>query len=210
MSRTLLAAAGLALALVSSADVAGAAPKKAPPAKDAAPQGPPTLVSLIKPFLIAKDQSVGDWTKLDANKAVTWGPGPSMQDKPSPDGNFFVRPGRGQIDGRALDVLATGARSGVFSVYIRDPGAMADAAATAGAFKQAGYTVSLARCPINPQLAAARRWLKLTAPGKKPAFLAVGPLNSGGAGYTLYLADDTLAALTPKEQAVYTDSCPAL
>ena len=201
MRLSLFPAAGLAIALIASSGWAAAAP-------DAAA----ALPSLIKPFLVpAKGLgTVGDWSTLEANKAVTWAPGPSMQDKPSPDGNYFVRAGRGQAGGRPLDVLATGARSGVFSVYIRDPGATANAASTASEFRQAGYVVSLARCPINPQAATAKRWLKLTAPGKHPAFLSVGPLASGGAGYTLFLADEQLPPLTAKDAGVYTDSCAAL
>jgi hypothetical protein len=200
MRWSLFPAAALTLVLVTTACPAAAAP-------DAAA----TLPSLIRPFLVpAKGLgTVGDWSTLEANRAVTWGPGPTMQDRPSPDGNYFVRPGRGQAGGRPLDVLATGARSGVFSVYIRDPGATANAAATASAFRQVGYGVSLARCPINPQAATAKRWLKLTAPGKRTAFLSVGPLASGGAGYTLFLADEQLAPLTAKEAGVYTDSCAA-
>ena len=179
----------------------------------AAPEPSPALPSLVKPFLLpAKGLgTVGDWAALDANKAATWGQGPTMQAKPSPDGNYFVRPGRGQTDGRPLDVLATGARSGVFSVYIRDPGGAADAGATAAAFRKAGYSVTVARCPIDPAApATARRWLRLTAPGKRPAFLSAGPLASGGAGYILFLADDELPALTPKEAGMYTDSCGKL
>jgi len=172
---------------------------------------PATLPSLITPLLVpAKGLgTVGDWAALDKVKAVTWGPGPTMQDKPSPDGNYFIRPGRGMIDGRPLDVLATGARSGVFSVYIRDPGTTASADATSADFKKAGYAVSLARCPVNPQAAGAKRWLKVTAPGKAPAFLQVGPLASGGAGYVLYLADEQLAPLTGKDAGLYTDNCVA-
>ncbi len=130
-----------------------------------------------------------------------------MQDKPSPDGNYFTRPGRGMASGRPLDVLATGARSGVFSVYIRDPRATSNADGTAAEFRQAGYAVSLARCPINPQAATAKRWLKVTAPGKAPAFLSVGPLVSGGAGYTLFLADEQLSPLTGRDATLYTDNC---
>jgi hypothetical protein len=190
-------------ALAASAIIVAASPAWS------APDAAATLPSLIKPLLVpAKGLgTVGDWAALDKIKVVTWAPGPTMQDKPSPDGNYFIRPGRGMIGGRPLDVLATGARSGVFSVYIRDPGATANPDATAAEFKQAGYAVSLARCPINPQAANAKRWLKLTAPGKAPAFLSVGPLVSGGAGYTLFLADEQLAPLTPKEAANYTDNC---
>jgi hypothetical protein len=200
MRLSVLALAASALLLVApAARSATAAPAAAPV----------TMPSLVKSFMIpAKGLgTVGDWAALDKIKAVTWAPGPTMQDKPTPDGSYFVRLGRGMIGGRPLDVLATGARSGVFYVYIRDPGATANADATAAEFKQAGYGVTLARCPVNPQAANAKRWFKLTAPGKAPAFLSVGQLVSGVAGYTLFLADDKLAPLTPKEAPVYTDNC---
>ena len=101
-------------------------------AASAAPADPGTaaLAALIRPMLApaGDDNPIGAWEALEANRAVRWGAGPIMTDKPSPDGNYFARPGQANLAGRSVFVAATGARAGVFSVYIRDTAASVGAA----------------------------------------------------------------------------------
>ena len=163
------------------------------------------LAELIKPLLILPADSGGDWEGLESHPAIRWGGGPVMSSRASPDGNFFARPGQASVAGRTLTVVASGARSMVFSIYLRDPmPPMAPEALVAG-FRQAGFTVAPARCPLDHRSAAPRRWYRLGLAKKKPAFLMAGPLQSGGSGYTLYLAD--LPPMTQSEAALYTDDC---
>src|ERR1700712_3080731 len=58
------------------------------------------LPELVKPLMLpAGDNSIGDWGALDRDRAVKWGAGPTMLDKPSPDGNYFARPGQATVAG---------------------------------------------------------------------------------------------------------------
>jgi hypothetical protein len=184
--------AAIAAALLFASSAAGAPP-------------PASLAAFLKAFLILPADDGGAWESLDKAPTVRWtSDGPTMTDKPSPDGNYFVRIGQGSVAGRPLQVLATGARSMVFSYYIRDA-APADPEALAADLRQAGFTVTPARCPRDPRAVSPRRWYRLALAKRKPAVLYAGPTQSGGSGYTLYLSDPP--AMTPAEQAAYTDKC---
>lgn len=165
----------------------------------------PALAELIKPFLILPADSGGDWQGLEKHPAIRWAGGPVMSSRASPDGNFFARPGQVVVAGRTLTVVASGARSMVFSVYLRDPAPPMDPQALVASLRQAGFSVAPARCPMDARAAAPRRWYRLGLAARKPAFLFAGPLQSGGSGYILYLAD--LPPMTQSEAALYTDDC---
>src|SRR4051812_4517739 len=85
----------------------------------AAEAGATNLADLIRPLLILPADSGGAWDELEANRAIRWGAGPTMLNRPSPDGNFFARPGQAALSGHPITVVASGARSMVFSFYIR-------------------------------------------------------------------------------------------
>jgi len=174
----------------------------------AAPDPAAALAEFIKPLLVLPADSGGAWEDLEKVPAVRWAAGPpTMLDKPSPDGNFFARPGQATVGGRSLGIVASGARSMVFSIYLRDSAPPMEPEALIAGFRQAGFVVTPARCPISPGGTAPRRWYRLSMARKKPAILYAGPLRSGGSGYTLYLND--LPPLTPSEAALYTDKCPS-
>jgi len=173
----------------------------------AADAGAASLGELLKPLLILPADSGAAWEGLEADRAVRWGAGPTMLNKPSPDGNFFARPGQATLSGRPITIVASGARSMVFSVYVRDPAPPMDPEALVAGLRQAGFAVAPARCPADPRSAAPRRWYRVALAKKKPAFLYAGPLQSGGSGYTLFLND--LPSMTQAEAALYTDNCAA-
>ncbi|MGH6910345.1 MAG: hypothetical protein ACREEG_09180, partial [Phenylobacterium sp.] len=159
------------------------------------------LGQLIKPLLILPADSGSAWEDIEKAPGFRWGQGPVMTERGSPDGNFFARPGQATLAGRPIVVVATGARTMVFSFYLRDPApSMAPDVLVAG-LREAGYAVTPARCPQDPRGAAPRRWYRLVTAKKKPAFLYAGPTQSGGAGYTLFL--DTLPAMTQAEAGLY-------
>jgi len=171
----------------------------------AADAGAAALAELIKPLLILPADSGGAWEDLEADRAIRWGAGPTMLNKPSPDGNFFARPGQATLSGRPVTVVASGARSMVFSVYVGDPAPPMDPETLVAGLRQAGFAVTPARCPADPHGAAPRRWYRVVLARKKPAFLYAGPLQSGGTGYTLFLND--LPSMTQQEATLYTDNC---
>jgi hypothetical protein len=172
-----------------------------------AEQGASELAQLIKPLLLPPSDNVSgaSWEDLKPNGAIRWGAGPVMLNRPSPDGNYFARPGQATLSARPVTIVASGARSMVFSYYFRDPAPPASADAVIAGFRQAGYEIAPARCAKVRGAPAPKQWYRLTLPRKNPAFLYVGPLQSGGGGYTLYLAD--LPAMTQAEAATYADDC---
>ena len=105
----------------------------------AADAGAASLGELLKPLLILPADSGAAWEGLEADRAVRWGAGPTMLNKPSPDGNFFARPGQATLSGRPITVVASGARSMVFSVYVRDPAPPMDPEALVAGLRQAGF-----------------------------------------------------------------------
>jgi hypothetical protein len=167
------------------------------------------LAELVKPLLLApaRDFMPPGWNDIEADRAIRWAQGPVMTDKPAPDGSFFARPGQAMFAGRPMMVVATGARSMVFNYYFRNPGAPIAPDDIVDGFRQAGFTVAPARCASNPAQAAPKRWYRLAHPQKRPAFLYVGPLASGGQGYTLFL--DQIPPMTQAEAMAYTDACQA-
>jgi hypothetical protein len=145
------------------------------------------------------------WSDIEASRTIRWAQGPVMTDKPAPDGNFFARPGQAMFAGRPMMVVATGARTMVFNYYLRNPGAPIAPDDITDGFRQAGFTVTPARCASNPGQPAPKRWYRLASPQKRPAFFYVGPMASGGQGYTLFL--DQMPPMTQAESAAYTDAC---
>lgn len=197
MSRPLGAVLALALAL----SLAASAPAAVPAGGGLAQ----TLRSLMLPA--RADASYYGWSDLDGLRGFTWAPLPPVEPgRASPDGNSFVRIGRAVIDGQPMDVVATGARTMVMSIYLRSPQGRMGEAAMAGALRQAGYSLALARCQVRRGGGPERLWFELALPGKRPAVLYFGPLANGGEGYTLYL-DGKLPLLTPREAALYTEDC---
>ena len=196
--KSILLGAAAALAALMFAAAAVAAPAPPPP--------PASVAEFVRAFLIPPTQDGGAWDSLDRITLVHWTtPGPTMTDKPSPDGNYFARIGQGAVAGRPLQVAATGARSMVFSYYVRDAAPL-DQDALAADLGKAGFVVTPARCPRDPRAVSPRRWYRVALAKRKPAVLYAGPTQSGGSGYTLYLFD--LPQMTPAEAAAYTDKCP--
>ena len=196
-SRNLIAILGSALALTV------ALPAQAAPNPSAV-----EVANLLKPLLnpASAGNTPGDWQSIEVAKGVRWGSGPVTMSKPSPDGNYFARPGQAILHGQPVTVVASGARTMVFSIYVRDPGPPVAPPDVVDSFRQAGVSLTLTRCPAATGTYAPKRWYRLNAPGKAAAFLYTGPLVSGGQGYTLFLADE-LPAMTQAEAAVYTDGC---
>ena len=132
------------------------------------------LGQLLKPLLILPADGGGSWEDIEKAPGFRWGQGPVMSERASPDGNFFARPGQATLAGRPVTVVATGARTMVFSVYLRDPAPSMPPDVLVSGLREAGYAVSPARCPRDPRSAAPRRWYRLALAKKKPAFLYAG------------------------------------
>ena len=131
------------------------------PANAAADPSATALAELIKPLLILPADSGGDWEGLESHPAIRWGGGPVMSSRASPDGNFFARAGQASVAGRTLAVVASGARSVVFSIYLRDPAPpMAPYELVAGSGRRASRSRPRAARSIRaaPRPAAGTAW----------------------------------------------------
>ena len=150
-----------------------------------------------------------DWMILDKAPYIQWAPlPPVMLTKPTSDGHYFRRNGIAKIGSQPWKVYAAGARTMVMSHNFLNEAAPLGEDALLAALKQAGFTVTAARCTIVPNRNAPK-WYRLSQTGRQPAFLWVIPAGANlkhWEAFNLNLTD-TLKPLTPAEQKVYTDHC---
>jgi hypothetical protein len=154
--------------------------------------------------------SYGDWLQIEAVKQIRWEPlPPNMLDNALPDGSYFTRRGLANLGGQPFGVVATGARTMVVNFYLRNVGqAPLGEPKVLGALQRAGFSLDLARCPVQGSTGTGNQWWRIEAPDKRPAFLN-SQTNCNGKrceGYALLLAE-TLPTLTPEQQRLYTDRC---
>jgi hypothetical protein len=91
-----------------------------------------------------------DWRSIESVRAVRWAPlPPTMLQNCLPDGGCFTRAGVTTVGARQMSVLATGARTMVGNVYLRNTGAPFGEAAIVDGLRRAGLNPQLARCPVR-------------------------------------------------------------
>ena len=67
--------------------------------------------------------SYGDWSQIESVKQIRWESlPPNMLDDALPDGSYFTRRGLANLGGQPFGVVATGARTMVVNVYLRNVG----------------------------------------------------------------------------------------
>jgi len=122
-----------------------------------------SLASIVKTFLASNYDT--DWSGLEKLPGIKWAPlPPTMLQNCLPDGGCFTRQGTASIGGKSMSVLATGARTIVSHVYLRNAGAAVGEAPVLAAVKQAGFTAELARCPV-PGTIGGTDWYRLKGSG---------------------------------------------
>lgn len=166
------------------------------------------LAKLIAAFYAQPEGA--DWSSVEALAGVRWAPLPPNE-LPNclPDAGCYARPGGTAIAGRNLAVMATGARTFVTNLFVRNQGAPIGEAATIGALEAAGFSTQLARCPAANSRGGTN-WYRLQRSGANTGFVAVQTLCNGRAceGYTLSRGEG-LPQLQPNQLALYTESCAA-
>jgi hypothetical protein len=164
------------------------------------------LASIVKTFLASNFDT--DWSGLEKLPGIRWAPlPPTMLQNCLPDGGCFTRQGTTNIGGRNIAVLATGARTIVSHLYLRNSGAAIGEAPAVAAVKQAGFTAELARCPL-PGGTGGTDWYRLKAPNSEPGYLAVQSSCNGRVceGFTLTIGPD-LPPLQPNQLRLYSEQC---
>lgn len=151
---------------------------------------------------------VGDWRGIEKLPGSRWAPlPPEMLKDCLPDGGCFMRRGQATIGGRAIALTASGARSGVGTLYLRNGAAPFGEAALLVALKKAGLTPELARCPV-PGGKGGQNWYRLKGAGLNPGVLAVQSSCNGQPceGFALTL-DPQLPALPAQQLRLYSEQC---
>lgn len=153
--------------------------------------------------------SMADWRSIESVRAVRWAPlPPNMLQNCLPDGGCFTRRGEATVGGRPLVVMASGARTMVGNVYLRNNGAAFGEAAIVDGLRRAGLQPQLARCPArNAGPAFNSKWWRVSR-GQSVAHvsltIACGPQRCEGIGIH---GGPELPSLDPAELARYSTQC---
>ncbi|MDZ4674248.1 MAG: hypothetical protein SGI84_07330 [Gemmatimonadota bacterium] len=180
--------------------------------RPAAAQTPPPadaqLAGLVKSWLAIGQPA--DWGSLDRLAGIRWAalPPTSLQNC-LPDGGCYARQGAATIAGRSLAFVASGARTMVMNLYIRNTATPIGEAAVVAALGKSGFSTALARCPMRGGTGSTN-WYRLSGTGTAPAFLAV-QMTRGATpteGFVLTTGNE-LPTLQPNQLALYSTDCGA-
>jgi hypothetical protein len=164
------------------------------------------LAGLVKAYLGMSHPA--DWDGVATLPGITWAPPPVTSLKNClPNGDCFAWEGRAVLDGRPMTVVATGARTMVLNLLIRNTAAPLGAPAILAALERAGFSTEPVRCPIKDGTGGTT-WHRLTGAGVSPGHLSIQPAAAGrkSEGYMLS-ARDELPALQPNQLALYSEQC---
>ncbi|MGE0556612.1 MAG: hypothetical protein AB7R55_24580, partial [Gemmatimonadales bacterium] len=178
----------------------------APPGWSQAKAPAASLVELVRAFL-APDFST-DWDAVEALPGVKWAALPPRSlENCLPDGSCYARQGTAALEGRNLVTIATGARTIVSYVYLRNGSAPFGEAAVLEALEGTGVTVELARCPARTG-AGGTNWYRLSGSGLSPGVLSIQTRCNGRAceGFALSHGDQ-LPQLQPQQVSLYSEQC---
>ena len=155
-----------------------------------------------------------DWRGIEALRQVDWAPLPpkSLQDC-LPDGGCHVRQGTAYLGGRPFGVLASGARSLVSHIHLRNAGEPVGEAVVVAALRRAGLAPELARCPVAATPGpgtGGTNWYRVAGPGANPGVVSIQTSCDGRPceGYVVSPGRE-LPPLPPRQPALYGEQCGA-
>jgi hypothetical protein len=110
--------------------------------------------------------------------------------------------------GRSVTVIATGARTMVLNIYVRNTGTAFGEAVVVAALTRADPATELVRCPVKGGRGTTR-WYKVKG-AKSPGFLSIQTVTGArpSEGFVLSYGTD-LPALQPNQLAMYSLQCGA-
>lgn len=164
------------------------------------------LAAIVKAYLAMSLPS--DWASLERLPGIRWAPlPPTALQNCLPDGGCFTRQGTATLGGRSLTVMATGARTMVLNIFLRNTGAPLGEAPVVAALKQAGLGAELARCPVRGSTGSTN-WYRLKGANLSPGFLSIQAGRTGrpNEGFVLSYGEE-LPALQPNQLALYSEQC---
>lgn len=192
-------ASTVAVAIASSAVLSSGAAQSKPAA---------ALAGIVRAFL-AENMGNG-WEDLEQLPSIRWAPLPPT-DLPNclPDGGCYTRQGQAVVSGRNLVAMATGARTIVAFVYLRNGSAPFTDAAILESLAELGISAERARCPTGTG-AGGTNWYRLTGASLAPGVLSIQ--TSCGRrpceGVVLSRGEE-LPALQPNQVSLYSEQCAA-
>lgn len=147
------------------------------------------------------------WEAIEQLPGFTWGAGPTELRNCLPNGDCYARQGSATVGGRKFAVVASGARTMVITLLIRNTSAPLGDSAIVAALGKAGFTATLARCPARPG-AGATSWYRLARGGRDDGVIAIQPARTGqpNEGYVLSHGAD-LPQLQPAQLSMYSEQC---
>lgn len=151
-----------------------------------------------------------DWRDLEKLPGTRWAPlPPTMLNNCLANGDCFARQGTATIDGRRFAIVASGARTMVFNLLMRNMAAPIGKEAVVAALTESKFTLELVRCPIKAGTAGSE-WYRLSSLGSVKGHLMIQPAVAGRRTEGFVLTQgDKLPALQANQLASYTENCAA-
>jgi hypothetical protein len=170
--------------------------------------GTETAIATIARIFLSPSYNT-DWSGLEKLPGIKWAAlPPTALQNCLPDGGCFARQGTAILGGKNLSVLATGARTIVTHLYLRNAGPAIGEASVLSAVKQAGFSAELARCPV-PGTIGGTNWYRLKASGSEGYLAAQTSCNGKPCeGFTFTMGKD-LPPLQANQLRLYSEQCSA-
>ncbi|MEZ5356281.1 MAG: hypothetical protein R2762_26905 [Bryobacteraceae bacterium] len=179
------------------------------PAARAAGKPEDALAAVIRAFL---DKNLStDWAGVEKLPGIRWAPlPPTALQNCLPDGGCFTRQGAAILGGRKIAVVATGARTIVSNVYLRNVTAPFGEAAVLAALREASLSTELARCPVNAASGGGTNWHRISGAAVNTGIVSIQTSCSGKPceGFVL-TGGSQLPPLQPNQVRLYTEQCSA-
>lgn len=162
------------------------------------------LAAIVRAF-IGLDRGA-DWSALSRVPGIRW-TGTQRAELPRclPHGDCFAWQGTATVGGHPMTVMATGARSMVLNLFIRNTAAPIGEEPLLAALRQAGMTPELARCPVTGG-AGATTWYTLKGPPAGVISIQTVRGARPSEGFVL-TTGEALPDLQPSQVSLYTEQC---
>ncbi|MEO8051580.1 MAG: hypothetical protein ABI833_14265 [Acidobacteriota bacterium] len=153
---------------------------------------------------------VTDWQGVEKLPGVRWAPLPPTELQTClPDGGCYARQGVAVVAGRNIAVVASGARTIVTNLFLRNMTAPFGESAIVTALQGAAVTAELVRCPLEKGKGSTN-WYRLTGANSNPGYLSIQTSCNGTAceGFVLTLGEKS-PPLEANQLRLYTEQCSA-
>jgi hypothetical protein len=163
------------------------------------------LAGLVQSYL-GKGLPIG-WDGLESLPGTKWpAQPPTSLTNCLPDGGCFTLQGTVTLGGRPVVIIASGARTMVLNLYVRNTGAPYGESAVVAAVRKMDPGSALVRCPVKGGRGTTS-WYKVKG-AKSPGFLSIQTVRGErpSEGYVISYGEE-LPKLQPNQLAMYSLQC---